>query len=140
MKRILCAVLMAVTLATPSFAAKLYLKDGGFIQARRVWQADGKVYVLATRDTLTSFERSEVNLKRTFPKHHRIAKKAAGSDHTMTTAAPIQAAVPQNPADKKKGASLPRLPEKSPETQAPTGGSPGAIRQHKKEMEERIKE
>ena len=33
MKRILCAALLAVTLATPTFAAKLYLKDDQAIQA-----------------------------------------------------------------------------------------------------------
>jgi len=89
MKRILCAVLMSAVLATPAFAAKVYLKDGGVIQAKRVWRADGKVYVLATRHTLTSFEKSEVDLKRTFVKRHRAAKRTgAVAPQAQTAAAP----------------------------------------------------
>ena len=68
MRRFLCAALMTAVLATPAFAAKVYLKEGGIIQAKRVWREGGKVHVLATRHTLTSFEKSEVDLKRTFPK------------------------------------------------------------------------
>jgi hypothetical protein len=140
MKRILCAALLAVTLATPSFAAKLYLKDGGVIQAKRVWRADGKVHVLATRHTMTSFEPWEVNLKRTFPKQHRMLKKPVSGGQQMTTTAPIQAAVPQKPAKKKSGVALPGLPEKSPESLVPSSGAGGTIRQHKKEMDEKLKE
>ena len=145
MKRILCAALLTITLATPSFAAKLYLKEGGVIQAKRVWRADGKVYVLATRHTLTSFEPSEVNLKRTFPKRHRMVKKPVGDGQQTTAAAPTQTAAPQKTAEKKTGiklpkATLPGLPEKSPESLVPSSGTGGTIRQHKKEMEERMKE
>ena len=61
MKRILMCSMMVVFLATPAFAAKLYLKEGGVIQAKRVWREGGKVYVLATRDTMTSFEPCEVD-------------------------------------------------------------------------------
>jgi hypothetical protein len=145
MKQTLCAVLMAVTLATPAFAAKLYLKDGGVIQAKRVWREGGKVYVLATRDTMTSFEKSEVNLKRTFPKKHRVAKKTAvaGTQEQAKTAAPNGAAEVQKPAEKKSTVSLPnlpKLPEKSPESLVPSSGAGGTIKQHKKEMGERLGE
>ena len=145
MKQILCAVLMTATLATPSFAAKLYLKEGGFIQAKRVWRADGKVYVLATRDTLTSFEPSEVNLKRTFPKRQRIVKKPVSSGQQVTAATPTQAGAPQKTAEKKTGSTLPKptlpsLPERSPESLVPSSGEGGTIRKQKKEMEERLKE
>jgi hypothetical protein len=140
MKRMLCAALLAVTLATPSFAAKLYLKDGGVIQAKRVWRADGKVYVLANRDTLTSFEPWEVNLKRTFPKRHRIAKKTHVAEQQTTTAAQTQAAAAPKAEVKKPGIALPKLPEKSPESLVPSSGEPGSIRKRNKEMEERLKE
>jgi hypothetical protein len=140
MKRILCAALLATTLATPVFAAKLYLKEGGFIQAKRVWRADGKVYVLATRDTLTSFEPREVNLKRTFPKRHGMANKTVGGAHRHATATPIQAAAAPKDADKKPRPVLPGLPERSPESLVPSSGDGGSIRQHKKEMDERLKE
>lgn len=145
MKRILCAALLAVTLATPAFAAKLYLKDGGVIQAKRVWREGGKVYVLATRHTLTSFEKSEVNLKRTFPKKRHVAKKigAVGPQAQAHTAAPNGTAVTQKPVGSKIGISLPnvpKLPEKTPESLVPSSGAGGSIKQHKKEMAERLGE
>jgi opacity protein-like surface antigen len=143
MKRILCAALMAVVLATPAFAAKVYLKDGGVIQAKRVWRSGDKVHVLATRHTLTSFEKSEVNMKRTFPKKHRVAKKVAPVEPQTVSAAPKGAAEIQKPVEKKVGVtlhSLPKLPEKSPESLMPSSGGSGTIRQHKKEMAERVGE
>jgi hypothetical protein len=145
MNRILCAALMAVLMATPAFAAKLYLKDGGVIQAKRVWRSDGRVYVLATRHTMTSFDKSEVNLKRTFPKRHRAAKRSAAvtPQAEAATAAPSGAAAIQKPADRKAEVSLPslpKLPEKTPESLVPSTGSAGSIKQHKKEMAERVGE
>ena len=145
MKRILCAVLMAVVMATPSFAAKVYLKEGGVIQAKRVWREGGKVYVLATRHTLTSFEKSEVDLKRTFPKKHRVAKKIGPVTPQAQTAAaaPDGAAATQKPAESKARAplpSLPKLPERSPESLVPSSGAGGTIKQQKKEMDEKLAE
>ncbi|MBK5275697.1 MAG: hypothetical protein JJE30_11670 [Desulfuromonadales bacterium] len=144
MKRILCAALMAVTLATPAFAANVYLKDGGVIQAKRVWRAGGKVHVLATRHTLTSFERSEIDLKRTFPgKHHRVIKMVAAVAPQTTAAAPSGAAAQQKPAEKKTGISLPnmpKLPTKSPDSLVPSSGSGGTLKRQKKEMDEKLAE
>jgi hypothetical protein len=141
MKRVLCAALMAVTLSTPAFAAKVYLKDGGVIQAKSVWREDGRVYVLATRHTLTSFEKSEVDLKRTFPRKHRVAKKVESIVPQSATAAPSGAAEQQKPAEKKTGISvpsLPKLPERSPDSLVPSSGAGGTIKQQKKEMAERL--
>jgi hypothetical protein len=143
MKRILCAVVVAATLATPAFAAKLYLKDGGYIKAKRVWRADGRVYVLATRDTLTSFEKSEVNMKRTFPKKPVVAKAVEASAPETAKAAPAGTAAPQKPAEPKAGVtlpSLPKIPQKSPENLVPSSGSGGAIKQQKKNMAEKLNE
>jgi hypothetical protein len=149
MKRILCAALIATVLATPALGARLYLKDGGVIQAKRVWRSDGKVYVLATRDTLTSFEPYEVNLKRTFPKAKRhkakITRKRVGAVRpAVATASPVgETAAPPKPEEKKRSFRLPsmsRMPEKAPESLVPSTGGGGAIRQHKKEMAERLGE
>ncbi len=145
MRRILCAVLMAATLATPAFAAKVYLKEGGVIQAKRVWRADGRVYVLATRHTMTSFEPREVDLKRTFAKRRRTARKlgAVRTQVQTATAAPVGAAVQQKPTDKKSGISLPslpKLPERLPDSLTPSSGNGGSIKQQKKEMSERLSE
>jgi hypothetical protein len=136
---------MAVVLATPAFAAKLYLKDGGFIQAKRVWRSDGRVYVLATRDTLTSFEKSEVNLKRTFVKRPRVAKKVVAVTPQAQTAAaaPNEAAAVGKPDAGKTGISLPsipKLPAKSPDSLVPSSGAGGTIRQQKKDMAEKLGE
>ena len=147
MKRFLMAALMTTALATPALAAKLYLKDGGVIEAKRVWRAHGKVYVLATRDTMTAFEPSEVNLKQTFPHHRRAKRKKVAAVHPVAAKAP--AAVPvatlQSPA-KKNGMKLPglpklpSLPEKTPDSLVPSSGGGGTIKQHKKEMADRIGE
>jgi hypothetical protein len=153
MKRILCAALVAAFLATPAFAAKVYLKEGGVIQAKRVWREGGKVYVLATRDTLTSFEKSEVDLKRTFPQKRRVANMTCAVEPQAQTkaepqaptkaAAPNRAAAIQKPVDRKAGISLPslpKLPEKSPESLVPSSGTGGTIKQQKKEMAEKLAE
>ncbi len=135
MKRILCAMLMTVALTTPALAAKLYLKDGGVIEAKRVWRSGSKVYVLANRDTMTTFEQDEVNLKLTFPKQHKrhkVARKRIGAVRpakTVTTSTPAGEAT-----------AAPNAPEKASETPAPSNSPPGTIRQHKKDMQERLEE
>lgn len=145
MKRILCAALLAVVVATPAFAAKVYLKGGGVIQAKRVWFEGGRVYVLATRHTLTSFEKSEVDMKRTFVKRPRVEKKLAAVTPQAQAAAtaPNGAAAARKPMDKKAGVSLPslpKLPEKLPESLVPSSGTGGAIKQQKKNMAEKLGE
>jgi hypothetical protein len=136
---------LAIVLATPAFAAKLYLKDGGVIQAKKVWREGGRVHVWITRDTMTSFGPSEVDLKRTFVKRHRAVKKvAAVQPQTQTTAAaPNGAAADQKTVEKKAGITLPKLPklpEKTPDSLVPSSGGGGAIKQHKKEMAEKTGE
>ena len=145
MKRILCAALLVVALATPAFAAKVYLKAGGVIQAKRVWREGGKVHVLATRHTLTTFESSEINLKRTFATRKRVAKSVAAVQPQPQTTAVVSggAVAAQKPADKKAGLTLPRLPklpEKTPDSLVPSSGGGGTIKQHKKEMAEKVTE
>ena len=143
MKRILSATLLAVLLATPAFAANVYLKDGGVIQAKRVWREGGKVHVLATRHTLTSFEPSEINMKRTFLKRHRAVRTVCAVQPQTTAAAPNGAVATQKPTDKKAGIQLPRmpkLPERSPDNLVPSSGGGGVIKQQKKEMSEKLAE
>jgi opacity protein-like surface antigen len=143
MKRILCAALLAVVLATPAFAAKVYLKDGGVIQAKRAWRSGGKIHVLATRHTLTSFEKSEVDMKRTFPNKRRVIKRVAAVEPQTASAAPKEAAEVKKPVNEKSGVtlhSLPKLPEKSPDNLVPSSGATGTIRQQKKDMAEKIAE
>lgn len=143
MKTILYAALVSIALATPVSAAKLYLKDGGFIQALRIWRSDSKVHVLVTRHTQTSFEMSEVDLKRTFGKRHKTMKKQRRNDRQAATTPPQGTATAQQPPANKAGISLPslpKLPERKPESLVPSSGNGGTIRQHKKEMSERAAE
>ena len=143
MKRILCTALLAVVLTTPAFAVNVYLKDGGVIQAKRVWRSGGKVHVLATRHTLTSFENSEVDVKRTFPKKYRVAKKLAAVEVQTASAAPKGAAEVKKPVIEKAGVTLhplPKLPKESSDSLVPASGAGGAIRQQKKDMAEKIAE
>jgi hypothetical protein len=144
-------MLLAAVLTTPAYAKNVYLKGGGIIQAKRAWRANGKVYVLATRHTMTSFEPSEIDTKRTFPRRHRVVKKVAAvqPQAQKATAAPNGAAVPQKAAVNQKAAdqkagitikSLPKLPGKSPDSLVPSSGAGGSIKQHKKEMAEKIGE
>ncbi len=152
MKRTLCAVLITAFMATPAFAAKVYLKEGGVIEARKVWRSGGKVHVWAQKDSMTSFDAAEIDLKKTFPKKHRAAKKpvAAVATPQPTAPAPAGAAASQKPAEKKPAdkkpaekkpgialPAIPKLPEKSPDSLAPSSGGGGAIKQHKKEMTEK---
>lgn len=148
MKKVVCAALMSVVMATPALAVNVYLKDGGVIQAKKVWREGGRVHVLATRHTLTSFEPSEINLKRTFAKREQTVKKVAVAQpqpQAPTAAAPAAGATaaPQKPAEKKTGIALPnlpKLPEKSPDSLVPSSGGGGAIKQHKKTMAEKTGE
>lgn len=135
MKRILCAVLMTVALTTPALAAKLYLKDGGVIEAKRVWRSGNKVNVLANRDTMTTFELNEVNLKLTFPKQHKphkAARKRIGAVRPAKTVA--------TPAPAEATTAAPNAQKKSPEAPAPSNSNGGTIKQHKKNMQERLEE
>ncbi|KAB0668256.1 hypothetical protein F6V30_16485 [Oryzomonas sagensis] len=141
--RMIMTALVLLGLATPSLAAKVYLKDGGVIGARSVWRSPGKVHVLVNRDTLTEYAPSEVDMKRTFPRRHHVVRRRphAVIPHKGAAAVvPTQAAVPQKKTG--TGMSLPSLPTKLPEMSPPSlgGKEEGTIRKQKKEMQERLNE
>lgn len=76
MYRFLLAVLLLCISASPALAERtLYLKDGGEISAQSIWRTKGTVHVLVNRDTQTEFSTAEIDLKRTFARKHRPAKK-----------------------------------------------------------------
>jgi hypothetical protein len=140
MKRIFCAALMATVLATPAFAAKLYLKDGGVIEAKRVWKGDGRINVLANRDTLTSFAPSEVDLKKTFPKARKHKKKRVVRKK-IAAAKPAAAATQQKPGKPAPVSNVAPAPAKpagttvrTPESLLPKSKTVNTIQQRKKEM------
>lgn len=144
LKQLLAGAVLLV-FAAPALAAKtVYLKDGSTISARSAWQAKGRVQVLVNRDTLTEFEISEVDLKRTFPRKHRRARKpvAAAVPARVETVSTAGADVSQKPAPAKAGLQLPGMPsltDKKPENLLPKGGE-GTIRKHKKEMADKAGE
>lgn len=138
MKKILCAVTLVLIWTVAAQAAVVYLKDGGQIKARKVWREKGKVVVLVTRYSITTFANSELNLKKTFPRHKkRVKPVTVVPDSPVKDASAPAVAQPVKP-DKK--ISLPHLPNKLPEMTIPKGAEEGTLRKQKREMEERMKE
>ena len=155
MKHILCAALITFLLATPALAAKLYLKDGGTIQAKRVWRSDNRVYVLATRDTMTSFELNEVNLKKTFTNKKQKQRKVVRRGKKTTPQrvvgiARTESAItqPHKTAEGRSAFKMPdlpsqSLPKRSPEDLLPSRGKKaesGTIRGRRDAMQDRLDE
>ena len=139
-------VLLAVCVsATPVMASRtVYLKEGGTISAKSVWRTKDKVHVLVNRDTLTEFTASEIDLKRTFTRKHRVARNhnPAPGASKETAVAPVGAVVSQKPRNTRTNYQLPVMPkltERNPESLVPKGEE-GTIRKHKKEMAEKIGE
>jgi len=66
MKKLGLALLLVVCWVATASAARVYLNDGSWINARQVWRDQGKVVVLVNRDIITSYSTSEVNLKKPF--------------------------------------------------------------------------
>lgn len=138
MKKILCAVALVLVWTVAAQAAVVYLKDGGQIKARKVWREKGKVVVLVTRYSITTFANSELNLKKTFPPHKRRIKPVA-----VAPSAPVQggtAVVSDQAVKSNKKFALPGLSNKLPEMTIPKGTEEGTLRKQKREMEERLKD
>lgn len=89
----LCCTILLVAAAQAKSLKEVYLKDGGIIECKKVWQANGKVMVLVNRDTLLDLSRSEVDLKKTFAKKH--AKTVKKTRHREKAATGRAAAKPQ---------------------------------------------
>lgn len=153
MMRILIAGMLMITLAAPAHAAgkahdvrKVYLRDGGIIEARSVWRSQGRVHVLVNRDTLAEFHPAEIDMKRTFSrKAPATARKSQATRKRRTTGAVMPQDTAQQAPEKKSSPSLPHLPSfpvKQPKKTPPSPGDrdEGAIRKHKKEMTERLNE
>lgn len=143
MKKLGLALVLVVCWVATASAARVYLKDGSWIDAKKVWREKGRVMVLVNRDTITSFGRDEINLKKTFPARKKKVKPVAAAASSPTPApggtAPAQAAA--QPPQQGKKISLPSLPSKLPEREPPRLSSEeGAIRKQKKEMEKRLNE
>lgn len=144
MKKLGLALVLVVCWAATAAAARVYLKDGSWINAKKVWREKGTVVVLVNRDSLTSFSNAEVNLKKTFPpRRKRIKSAAAVSQPPAVTpaagAATAQPAVQSHQQGKKL--TMPSLPSRLPEREPPRlGGEEGTIRKQKKEMEQRLNE
>ena len=139
MKGIIISGLVILSLATSAFAAKrVYLKDGGVIEAKSVWRAKGKIQVLVNRDTLAEFWASEIDLKKTFPGQRRMGKKQG----TAKTTASGEAAATESKSGKNRGLkpqALPKMPERKPESLS-SEKEEGTIRKHKREMQEKMNE
>lgn len=65
---LLLALLLNATLVTGALARSVYLADGGVIKAQKVWQEEGRIYLLLNRDSLITFSPEEINMQKTFAK------------------------------------------------------------------------
>lgn len=145
MKKLGLALLLVVCWVATASAARIYLNDGSWINARKVWRDQGKVVVLVNRDIITSYSKAEVNLKKTFPPRKKRIKQvavAAPVPAPPVVAGPSAPAQPvQQPQKGDKQLSEPVLRVKLPEREPPKlGGEEGAIRKQKKEMQQRLNE
>ena len=70
---LLLALLLNATLATVVLARSVYLADGGVIKAQKVWQEEGRIYLLLNRDSLIFFSPEKINLQKTFPKRKKTS-------------------------------------------------------------------
>ena len=125
---LLLALLLNATLATVVLARSVYLADGGIIAAQKVWQEDGRVYVLLNRDSLITFSPQEINLQKTFAKKKQVAKTKAVAKSVEVPAAPTPAAAPvaEKPANP---AATPVKPAAAPaESMAPAKAGAATVK------------
>ena len=147
MKKLCLAFVLVVCWSATASAARVYLKDGSWINAKKVWREQGKVVVLVNRDSITSFTNDELNLKKTFPPRKKRIKKARTAAAAVVAPAPVATPVvtpapAATPAQKEgKKLAVPSLRMKLPEREPPKlSGEEGAIRKQKQEMEKRLNE
>ena len=137
MRKIWCLLLLALllnaTLATVVLARSVYLADGGIIEAQKVWQEEGRVYVLVNRDSLINFSPEEINLQKTFAKKQqkptkKVAKVKPVSPPVKTAVAPAVAkeAAVVKPATVATAASAPTPEKVTPAVPAPVAKKPVA--------------
>jgi len=91
---LLLALLLHATLATVALARPVYLADGGIIEAQKVWQEEGRVYLLLNRDSLITFSPEEINLKKTFAKKRQTAASQPGKKSVTAKAPATPATLP----------------------------------------------
>ena len=137
-------VLLVACWATTASAAQVYLNDGSWINAKKVWREKGRVVVLVNRESITSFTNAEVNLRKTFPPRKKRIKPAATVKAAPTAPVPVAAAAPVQPSAQSQPAgkkfSMPSLPTKLPEREPPKASEEGALRKQKREMQQRLNE
>jgi hypothetical protein len=136
---LMCTMLAAAAVQAESAVKEVVLKDGGVIECRNVWMADGKVMVLVNRDTLLDLSKDEVDLSKTFPKHqakHKALKKKKRHPHRAQTV-PVDKPQAKPAAEKpaptaaaeptvKESASTPPKPKSSKEGTPAAPSKPAA--------------
>jgi hypothetical protein len=125
MRKLIClgALTLLLGLATLAQAVTVYLKDGGTIDAERVWRDKSTVYVLVNKEDLVELAPQEVELKKTFGKKAPKAQRAK-KQHRRPPVAEEQPHRQLSPPTAEPGPA--------PEGQA------GTIKGHKKEMQESL--
>ena len=108
-------------LAGVCLGKQVYLTDGGIIDCESFWRRGGQVIVKVNRDVVVDFERSEIDLKRTFPeakkKPHLVGRKKTARAIVPPRATALAAAVPTIPVTAAPPAPAPN--QVRPPTTAP---------------------
>jgi hypothetical protein len=113
-------VCMWFMLAGVCFGKQVYLKDGSYIDCQSFWRHGDQVIVKINRDTMLDFERSEIDVRRTFrgtgkKSHHVGRRKSAGIALTHRASTPhVQAAVKPVPAASHAPAAAPEANQGTP--------------------------
>ncbi|ABQ24402.1 DUF5684 domain-containing protein [Geotalea uraniireducens] len=88
-------------LAGVCLGKQVYMTDGGIIDCESIWRRGGQVIVKVNRDIVVDFERSEIDLKRTFPEAkknpHRVLRKKTARAVVPPSATALAAAAPTIP-------------------------------------------
>ena len=95
---VLCSMTLFASAAFGRQQKTVFLKDGGMVDCESFWKEDGKVVVRINRDTIVTFDRSEVDLRRTLHKKAVKTKKhtvrrSAPKNTTTSNRSPVQTAV-----------------------------------------------
>lgn len=110
-------------LAGVCLGKQVYLTDGGIIACESFWRRGDQVIVKVNRDIVLDFERSEINLKRTFPeakkKLHHVGRKKTARAVVPPSATALAAAVPTIPVTAASPAPAPAANPVRPQAAAP---------------------
>ncbi len=126
---ILCVWLMTAGIC---LGKQVYLRDGSIVDCQSFWKQGDKVMVKINRDVIVDFQKSEVNMKRTFHEtakktHHARQKAATGEALTTEAKVPVAAAAPAPAPKTRKALPLTAQPAPGPATRPASVPAPAPV-------------